>query len=352
MTEQTTTATSPHGKRLVRYFVSYTRLDENLPGKLLAELAKHFGSSRGYQFAKWQDTDILLGKNWHDEIQAAIHACDFGLLLVSPAFLSREYITQHELPHYLRGPKPCIPVGLCPIDPSHHDLCGLEALQIFWHTSPDATAASSFAECDAILQAGFALKLFQGITRRLDTHFAGQPVVAPFPPSPNSQDLRIAPAVKDDVRTAISIGNQTASALEHKDWPGAEKLAWEALTLSEALEEHVLIATNNYHLAKALVRQGKKRKALPYAKKAVALFTAQGRLARCGAGWKRCPDRHAASTAQCPAGCRIAHTRSNGRRRCRNGLRRTMTATPEASLVSSDDSNQLGPIAIIRSKES
>src|SRR4051812_47210603 len=101
---------SPAAKRTVRYFVSYTRDDAKLPDKLLTELRKKLGACRDYNFVPWRDTDILVGADWDASIQAALRECDFGLLLVSPAFLGKKYVTETELPRFVGGRRPCFPV--------------------------------------------------------------------------------------------------------------------------------------------------------------------------------------------------------------------------------------------------
>jgi tetratricopeptide (TPR) repeat protein len=171
-------------KRKVRYFVSYAHDDGKLPGKLTTQLHKHLGACKDYEFERWQDTDILVGEKWHDQIQKAIAGCEFGLLLVSPAFLSSHYIGEHELPHFVNGLKPCLPVALCRIDFQNHDLKGLEESQIFHYQSEGAGAPRAFADYNAKLQADFALKLFTDITGRLKKIFAdkdGVPVTATIP---------------------------------------------------------------------------------------------------------------------------------------------------------------------------
>jgi len=160
-------------KRKVQYFVSYAHDDTKLAGKLLAELKKQFGASKGYEFVPWRDTDILPGETWHMEIQNAIATCDFGLLLVSPAFLSSSYVDQHEIPQFLSGGKTCIPVALCRIDFDDHDLKGLEELDLFRYQSEGSSEPRAFEDYTSQrLQSNFALELFRKIKRRLDKKYA------------------------------------------------------------------------------------------------------------------------------------------------------------------------------------
>jgi tetratricopeptide (TPR) repeat protein len=164
-------------RRRVRYFVSYTRDDEQLPGKLLQELRKHFSACKDYEFVSWQDTDILAGEQWHGQIQTAIGDCDFGLLLVSPAFLGKNYITKEELPHFVGGEKPCIPVALCRFDLATQDLKGLQDIQIFRYQSEGAKSARAFADHSKKLQPDFALALFKQIIARLKKVLVREPSI-------------------------------------------------------------------------------------------------------------------------------------------------------------------------------
>jgi tetratricopeptide (TPR) repeat protein len=155
-------------KHTVRYFVSYAHDDRKLAGKLAEELKRQFGASKDYEFVRWQDTDILVGEQWHAQIQNAIVQCDFGLLFVSPAFLSSNYIGRHELPHFVGAAKPAFPVALHRIDFANHDLKGLEDTQLFRYRSEGADKPRAFADYSSKLQSDFALNLFTEIKGRLD----------------------------------------------------------------------------------------------------------------------------------------------------------------------------------------
>lgn len=88
--------------------------------------------------------------------------------------------------------------------------------------------------------------------------------------------LRIGLAVDDREGIAIVTGNLAKLAVDRQDWPGAEALSREALTLSEKVGRLQLIASNCHRLAKAVARQGKKEEALPHARRAVDIYQKLG----------------------------------------------------------------------------
>src|SRR5712671_696258 len=131
------TAVELGGKRRVRYFVSYSNKDRKLKDDLLRRLEDCFKIAKNYRFEGWQDREIELGSDWHEHIQTAIASCDFGLLLVSPAFLATDYVSNHELTKFVADDpfkpaarKRVAPVALKPIlFDGKMDLRGLEQRQ-------------------------------------------------------------------------------------------------------------------------------------------------------------------------------------------------------------------------------
>ncbi len=146
----------------MRAFVSFAGGDRWLAATLLALLRVHLAAARRTRVEAWDFRDLLLGERWHERIQAEIAAARFGILLVSPRFLTRRYILEDELPHFVGArAKPMMPVGLAPIDLERHDLKGLVEHQIFRYKG------RFFSDLRGPAREAFALALFQQIDERV-----------------------------------------------------------------------------------------------------------------------------------------------------------------------------------------
>jgi hypothetical protein len=97
-----------------RYFLSYAHADAGDVKRFNEVFRPQLATSGQYKFERWMDTDILVGEHWKSEIKTALEECQFGVLLVSPNFLSSKFITEEELPVLLAKPM-VVPVVLAPI---------------------------------------------------------------------------------------------------------------------------------------------------------------------------------------------------------------------------------------------
>jgi TIR domain len=80
-------------------FVSYSHPDEQWRQRF-ETISKPM--SRETQIEFWSDKKLKAGK-WEKQIEAAKQKAQAAVLLVSPAFLASDYITQKELPYFLKA---------------------------------------------------------------------------------------------------------------------------------------------------------------------------------------------------------------------------------------------------------
>ena len=84
-------------------FISYAHADNEPPKRWLNRLLEHLTPLiRQEDLAVWSDRQLKIGDEWNPEIQQQLGAAKVAVLLVSPAFLASQYITNSELPVLLK----------------------------------------------------------------------------------------------------------------------------------------------------------------------------------------------------------------------------------------------------------
>jgi hypothetical protein len=156
-------------KKKIKVFVSYARANRDLAKRFLEKFREQVMPSKKYEYIFWADMEILVGEKWHDEIQKALAECNLGLLLVSPAFLGSQYISEHELPKFMKSDaKLLIPIMLQPVNFKLHDLKGLQRAQIFRLESPRFQSPKAYGDCTGCQRDRFVQELFSQVESRLD----------------------------------------------------------------------------------------------------------------------------------------------------------------------------------------
>jgi hypothetical protein len=117
-----------------RVFLSWAHDDERVKESLLRFLTPCLKIMKGVRFEWWQDSHINCGDEWRRNILARLYECDFGLLLLSPAFFASEFITSEELSTFVgeHATKGALPVGLVRLpDADKAELYETDKLQMF-----------------------------------------------------------------------------------------------------------------------------------------------------------------------------------------------------------------------------
>lgn len=154
-------------RKQVKFFVSYAHRNSELATDFIDNLRDVLTPSKSYSYDYWKDNQLTVGEMWDEQIREAIDSCDIGLLLISPSFLSSNYITKNELPTFVNG-KPCVPVMLAKVDLERHDLKGLEARQIFRLNRDKFKSPRAYSELKKKRREDFIFELFQAIESKLD----------------------------------------------------------------------------------------------------------------------------------------------------------------------------------------
>ena len=153
----------------IQVFVSYAHADDEYSSTFIDEFKEMAAPSKKYEYVFWQDTEILPGENWHDEILEALNNCELGLLLISPAFLGSNFIDAEELPVFIADKeKPVIPIMLKMVNLKRHNLKGLNSNQIYRLKVEGVKSLKSFAQCSPSQKTEFVYDLFDKVEKRLD----------------------------------------------------------------------------------------------------------------------------------------------------------------------------------------
>lgn len=81
-----------------KVFISYSHADNSF----LAEIQRHFKPFLN-KIDYWDDTKILPGQKWKEEIENALKYTKVAILLISTDFLGSDFVMNHELPKLLNS---------------------------------------------------------------------------------------------------------------------------------------------------------------------------------------------------------------------------------------------------------
>ena len=151
-------------KPQVKFFVSYAKKNHGAKEQFMALFTEQTAVAKRFDYQCWSDKDLCVGDDWRQSIQTALAETDFGLLLVSPAFLGSKFIVEHQLPTYLsHSGKRGVPLMLAPVDFERHELKGLQDKQIYRLHSTDFNAPRAFTELKGQRKAEFSHGVFAQI---------------------------------------------------------------------------------------------------------------------------------------------------------------------------------------------
>jgi hypothetical protein len=148
-----------------KLFLSWSRTDKAAKDALVGPLLDHLKILSGVGVEWWEDSHLRIGVEWRRELLARLDECDYGVLLVSPAFLGGTFILEEELPRFVGegAAKGALPVALkrVPLDGSRM-LSGVGDHQIF----RDAEGRC-FTETRGAVRERFVLDLATAIRERI-----------------------------------------------------------------------------------------------------------------------------------------------------------------------------------------
>lgn len=97
----------------IQLFLSWAHDDAKLKESFLKLLKTRLTNVPNHAFTWWEDSFILPGEEWKEEIRAQLAEADYIVQLISPSFLASDFIRDYEIPGVGEAPlKKTLPVML------------------------------------------------------------------------------------------------------------------------------------------------------------------------------------------------------------------------------------------------
>ena len=118
----------------VKLFLSWAHADQALKEDLVSRLTPRLKNVKKHNFDWWEDSLIISGEEWEEEIYSRFDEGDYVVQLVSHSFLASDFIRDHEIPGIGKTPrKPILPLMLknVPLN-GDYEFHGIDKHQIFF----------------------------------------------------------------------------------------------------------------------------------------------------------------------------------------------------------------------------
>ena len=97
----------------IQLFLSWAHDDAKLKESFLKLLKPCLAIVPNHAFTWWEDSFILPGEEWKEEILTQLTEADYIVQLISPSFLASDFIRKYEIPGVGKAPeKKILPVML------------------------------------------------------------------------------------------------------------------------------------------------------------------------------------------------------------------------------------------------
>lgn len=153
----------------IKLFLSWARDDAELKNSFLSVLKPRLKNLRGHTVTWWEDSFLLPGEEWTEEIITRFEEANYIVQLISPSFLASNFIQTYEIPGVGNAPlKKTLPVMLVnvPLDGSM-DFHQIDKKQIYYFQQ--GTKRLSFDSRETLFQRNqFVDGFVAGIIQRFE----------------------------------------------------------------------------------------------------------------------------------------------------------------------------------------